>query len=232
MLSRNKQFSQINVIFIVLGFFVFSGLFVVSVTASEQSFSKVCLPVLDIKIDGKAQDWLTTIPQLKDIPGDSNVFTHTGIDILSCSLAINQRRDTLFVMVKVIGGPNFEYNLVQYMMEFDDPAVNSTNRESFEWLTGIDSYNKFWIWDLRGGNRDKDQTNLTTWASSENKISKYAQDDVVEYSMPFSLFQGMEEFKFQLFLKLKDRDKTQTDQVSSKTIFIRKVCIKRYYLNS
>ncbi len=233
MASIDKRFYKINVIFIVLSFLVLYGWFVVSdlVVASgmanEKKTYKVCLPVLDIKIDGQAQDWATIKPQLKDLPGDSMVFTHTGFDILSCTLATNQRRDTLFVMVKVMGGPNFEHNLVQYMMAFDDPGMNSTNRVSFEWLVGIDSYNKFWTWDLRGNNSDNDQSNLTTWASSKNKVSKYAQGDVIEYSLPFSIFQGMEEFKLQLFLILKDRYKTQTDQVNSEIIFIQKACIEK-----
>jgi len=232
MSSINQRFPKLNLIFIAVSFFVFLKLIIGSATASEESQIKRCLPVLDIIIDGQEHDWAGTKPQLEDLPGDSNIFTHTGIDILSCTVATNQRRDTLFVMVKVMGGPNFEYNLVQYMMGLDDPTIKSTSRIDFEWLNaewlvGIDSFNKLWIWDLRGKNGAIDQSKLKTWASSKNKLSKYAQDDVIEYSMPFSIFQGMEEFKLQLFLKLRDRDKTRTDQVHSETFFIHKACIEK-----
>ncbi len=231
MISNIKQSSKKTIIFMAVLFFFFFNGFVGSGTASEKPSSKICLPILEIKIDGQEQDWAAIKPQLMDLPGDSMVFTHTGVDILSCTVATNQRRDTLFVMVKVRGGPSFEYNLVQYVMGFDDPVMNSSNRVfsewlSSEWLIGIDSYNKFWIWDLRGKNTVEDQSRRITWASSENKISKYAQDEVIEYSIPFSIFQGMEEFKIELFLKLRDRDKTRTDMVRSEMVFTQKICVE------
>jgi len=232
MTSGNNQFPRINVKFIGLSLLVFVGMFVLPSMANEKNPSKMCLPILDIKIDGQAQDWSAIKPHLQDLPGDSMVFTHTGIDILSCTLAVNPRKDTLFVMIKVMGRPNFEHNLVQYLMGFDDPTVKSGLRVSYkglatecfdtEWLIGVDSSNKFWIWD--SSNKNSDQGNLKTWESSENKISRYAQDDVIEYSIPFSIFQGMKEFKLELFLKLRDRDKTLTDQVQSETVFILDAC--------
>ena len=221
---NHRPFLEIISIFIGLFISVFSGWFAGTATAGESVFSEAVLPILDIKIDGQEQDWAAVNPQLVDLPGDSMVFTHTGVDILSCTLATNPKSDILFIRVKVMGGPNFEHNLVQYMMGFDDPAMNSTGTLPYEWLISIDSYNQFSIRDLRGKNRVDDQNHLSTWSSSENKISRYAQGDVIEYSLPFSVFQGMETFKIELFLKLRDRDNTCTDQVSSEIHFIKKKC--------
>lgn len=114
------------------------------------------IPVANIVVDGDQSDWRDIPYVVNDEKGDSNTPQHIGTDMKRLYVAANEDRNILYFKLSVYDRLNDEkapppkeaYSLVQYLLAFDNPDVNSYGSWC-DWQVGFNNLD-FWIWDLSG----------------------------------------------------------------------------------
>ncbi|MDZ7761271.1 MAG: hypothetical protein U5L00_13590 [Desulfovermiculus sp.] len=177
------------------------------------------IPMAQINIDGKFDDWEGISPVYSDAVGD-NLSLHSGCDIKNIYVSKNLAKNTLYIAFEMTKKPNNEsakgnsYSLVQYCVAFDDFRIDSYSTGYHDWQIGIDRNNNFWVWDLRKNKSYADYENMTWYESSTNSLTKYAQDNFIEFSVPVSIINLPESFAIRAYLVLRDAQNTIADSMN------------------